>query len=71
MSNECNKDATEPFAEARCSAAVEPLMPYESWKALGPERAAEYLSRRRGYDAQRQGKLWAILESAWGEPPKP
>ncbi len=40
-------------------------MPYADWKALGPEKAAEYLAKRRGYSAKRQGKLWAILEMAW------
>ena len=47
-----------------------PLMPYDQWRALGPEKAAEYLARRHGYSAARQGKLWAILEFAWNEPPK-
>lgn len=42
-------------------------MPYEEWRALGPEKAAEYLAKRRGYTAQQQGKLWAILETFWKE----
>lgn len=46
-----------------------PLMPYDQWRALGPEKAAEYLARRRGYSAEQQGKLWASLEFAWNEPP--
>lgn len=44
---------------------TDPPMPYEAWRALGPEKAAEYLARRRGYTARQQGKLWAILEYAW------
>lgn len=44
-------------------------MPYNQWRALGPEKAAEYLAKRRGYDAKRQGKLWAILEMTWDEKP--
>jgi hypothetical protein len=42
-----------------------PKLPYDLWRALGPEKAAEYLARRHGYSAQRQGKLWAVLEFAW------
>lgn len=46
-----------------------PRMPYEQWRALRPEKAAEYLARRLGYSAKSQGKLWAILESVWKDPP--
>lgn len=46
-----------------------PLMPYDEWRALGSEKAAEYLARRRGYSAEQQGKLWAILAMTWDEPP--
>ena len=45
--------------------AVDPLMPYEQWRSLGAEKAAEYLARRRGYSAKQQGTLWAILEISW------
>lgn len=40
---------------------------YEEWRALGPEKAAEYIARRNGYTAEKQGKLWAVLEWTWGE----
>lgn len=62
-------EAKHSFAAPSCSAAVEPLLPYDQWRALGPEKAAEYLARRRGYSAERQGKLWAIIEAFWNEPP--
>lgn len=47
----------------------EPLMPYEQWRALGPEKAAAYLARRRGYTSEQQGKLWAVLETFWHDEP--
>jgi len=46
---------------------LEPLKPYAEWRAMGPEKAAEYLARRNGWDAKRQRKLWAILEVCWQE----
>ena len=54
-------------APAGSPSSTKPLMPYDEWRALGAEKAAEYLARRRGYSAERQGKLWAVLEWAWGE----
>jgi hypothetical protein len=51
---------------------VKPLMPYCDWLALGPEKAAEYLAKRCGYNAEQQRKLRTILE-VWGQeadPPK-
>lgn len=65
------RPANRRFAGSRGSvAASEPLMPYEQWKALGAEKAAEYLAKRRGYDAKRQGKLWAVLDVCWNEKPQ-
>jgi len=63
------KEIQERLPDAACSAApAEPLMPYDEWLALGPEKAAEYLASRRGYSAGRQGKLRTILEK-WGMRP--
>jgi len=49
----------------------EPFKPFAEWRAMGPVKAAEYLARRNGWDAERQAKLRAILEDYWHDsPPK-
>ena len=63
--------APSALAGAHGSAAGEPLMPYGQWLALGPEKAAAYLSRRHGWSVEKQGRVWAILETFWDEKPKP
>ncbi len=53
----------KPLPGARCSPdRSQPLISYETWIALGPEKAAEYLARRMGLNADRQLKLTLILE---------
>ena len=57
-----NKNAQPPLADTPGS---ERKLPYYQWRALGPRLAAEYVARRNGWTADREGKLWAILETCW------
>jgi hypothetical protein len=56
--------ATRRSAGSR-SAPLSATLPYDEWKALGAEKAAEVFARHNGWTAKQQGELWAMLEFAW------
>lgn len=51
------------------AATLEPLIPFADWRALGPEKAADYTANRLRLDADRTRKLHAILNEFWNEAP--
>lgn len=56
-------------APSGSASALPAPISYDEWRALGPDKAAEYMAARLGCNDDRKRKLVMVLNAFWNETP--